>query len=216
MKKLTFLVGLIFASVGITNAQSPAFHKGSFIISVTEGTTYGNYGTQNYSTSEGVGFEHIIGCRDPFEIEYGLSNHWGIGLSSGSDYYYLNPGAFYGFNVSNNQIKSLASEFTIDGSYHFFVTHKIDIAGVLSFGSSKVAFKGNDGDNTYNYSASGGILRLGLHGRYYIGHFGFVAMVSAFSESANPQVPKGSVGNYYSTTVSGFAKEFGLCYRFKK
>ncbi|HWY98275.1 MAG TPA: hypothetical protein VNY36_04225 [Bacteroidia bacterium] len=216
MKKITLIAGLICAFSGFGNAQDLAFHKGSFQINVTEGTTYGNYGTQ-YVGGEAVGFGHIVGCRDPFQLEYGISNKWGIGISSGADYYYLNPTQFYGFNVSNNQIKAFTTEFTIDGSYHFLVTRKLDIAAVLSYGSSGVSFKGTDaGDNAYSYTSTGGMLRLGIHGRFYFGHFGIVAMGSVFSESSSPVVAKGEVGNHYSTSISGFAKEFGICYRFKK
>lgn len=217
MKKFTIIASLVCAFATFGNAQDLAFHKGSFQINVTEGTTYGNYGTQNYGTGEGVGFKYIVGCRDPFQLEYGVSNKIGIGISSGADYYYLNPTQFYGFNVSNNQIKAYTSEFTIDGSYHFFVTRKLDIAAVLSYGSSGVTFKGTDaGDNNYSYTSKGGMLRLGIHGRFYFGHFGIVAMGSAFTESSNPVVAKGEAGNHYSTSISGFAKEFGICYRFKK
>ncbi|MGP8215264.1 MAG: hypothetical protein ACLQQ4_06855 [Bacteroidia bacterium] len=220
MKKFTITASLICTITGLTfqsNAQPLAFHQGSFQINVTEGNTFSTYSTQNYVTGAGEGQGHFAGCRDPFQLEYGLTNHLGIGLSSGTDYYYLNPDQFYGFSVSNNQIKATTTEFTLDCSYHFFETPKTDIAGVFSLGSSTASFKGNDGDYNYNYNSSGGILRIGLHGRFFIlGHFGIVAMVSAFTETDNPQVPKDETGTYYSTTVRGIAKEFGICYRFKK
>jgi len=220
MKKYTIVASLIctFIGLGVSGyAQSLAFRKGSFQISVTEGNTFANYETQNDGNHYGE-VQHIIGCRDPLQLEYGLTNHWGIGITSGADIYTIDPNKFYGLNVSNNQVKSITSEFAVDASYHFFVTRITDISAVLSYGGSTVTFKGNDGgDNPYSYNSSGNIVRCGLHGRFFVlGHFGIVAMFTAFSQTELPQVPKDYAGVRYSTTISGFAKEFGVCYRLKK
>lgn len=228
MKKITLIAGLVLAFASFSNAQL-AYQRGTIQADVTEGNTFSNYTTGINTTAHEVGWGHFVGCRDPLSIEYGISNRFGIGLTSSSDYYMIDPSRFYGFSVANNQVKALASEFTIDGSYHFYVTRHWDIAGVLSFGSSTVSFSGNNGyqpntdtykansilasDGTYNYNAKGFIVRTGLHARYFIGHLGFVAMFTAFNEGA--QVQK-EIAGQYTTGITGFAKEFGFCWRFKK
>jgi hypothetical protein len=211
MKKLTIIAGTAFAIAILSasvKAQSMAFRQGSFEINVTEGNTYSNYTSNGLSTSVGEG--HTIGCRDPFQIEYGLTNRWGIGISSGADLYTFN-------GVSGGQVHTVTSEFTIDGSYHFFVTKKIDVAAVASYGGSSIDFKGGTGDNSYSYATKGDIGRIGLHGRFFVlGHFGLVAMVTAFSETGVQQVASGYTGPRYSSSFWGIAKEFGICYRIKK
>ncbi len=229
MKKYTLIAGLLLAFAGLSNAQL-AYQRGTFQANVTEGNTFSNYSTQISSPTQEVGWGHFVGCRDPLSLEYGISNRISIGLSSGSDYYMLDPRQFYGLENSNNQIKALASEFTIDGAYHFYVTRHLDISAALSLGSTTISFSGTNGyqsnpdtyknsflanDGSFNYTAKGGIIRTGIHARYFLGHIGFVAMFTMFSESATQQAPKGTPG-LYSTSITGFAKEFGLCWRFKK
>ncbi len=227
MKKITLIVCLVLAFASFSNAQL-AYQRGTIQADVTEGNTFSNYTTGINTTAHEVGWGHFVGCRDPLSIEYGISSRFGIGLSSGSDYYMIAPSQFYGFSVPYDQVKALASEFTIDGSYHFYVTRHWDIAAVLSLGFTTVTFNGYYGyqpnsdtykatgilasDGTYNYTAKGNIIRTGAHVRYFIGHLGFVAMFTAFSEAA--QVPKTT--GQYATNITGFAKEFGLCWRFKK
>ncbi|HXP51747.1 MAG TPA: hypothetical protein VN922_17455 [Bacteroidia bacterium] len=236
MKKYTLIATLALSIAGLSNsakAQSTSFSKGSFLISVTEGSSWANYSTQTYGAATGEGSGHIIGCRDPLTLEYGISNHFGIGITSGTDFYYINPNQYYGFETSNGQIKAFTKEFTVDLNYHFFVTRHFDLSGVVSYGGSTVSFSGNNGfytntdtyrsndimangSSNYNYNTKGGIFRAGFHGRAYIGRFGFVAMITAFTETGTPQMPKNAPGIHYATTVSGLAKEFGFCFRIGK
>ncbi|HTA81537.1 MAG TPA: hypothetical protein VK783_01260 [Bacteroidia bacterium] len=217
MKKYTIALSMALMFAGLGISQSLAFRQGSFQINVTEGNTFAHYDTYNYETQKGES-QYIIGCRDPLQLEYGITKHWGIGITSGADIYNLDPTNPYGLNVSNNQIKASTSEFTIDGSYHFFTTRITDISAVFSYGGSTVSFNGSNGsDGSYSYKSSGDIVRFGLHGRFFVlGHFGIVAMFTAFSQTDIPQVPKDFVGTKYSTSISGFAKEFGICYRIRK
>jgi hypothetical protein len=221
MKKSTLILSAFICSAGllacrISNAQ--AFQKGSFVMSVTEGSTNAIYTSNGPGPGEG-GQIHIIGTRDPFELEYGLSRHIGIGLTSGTDFYFINPDQFYNFNTPSEQVKAITSELTLNGYYHFLVTRKIDLSAVLSLGASGVTIKGNESDISYNYNSSGNIIRVGLHGRFYIcHHLGFVAMLSTFAQGATTAATHqaSNFGNNYSTAISGTAMEFGLCWRFKR
>lgn len=208
MKKLTLISAatcLVACFSFSANSQSLAFRKGSFQINVTEGSTFTNYSTTNLETSVGEG-GHTIGCRDPLQLEYGLTNRWGIGISMGTDLYTLNGYEF-------TQVHGTTTEFTLDASYHFFVTPKVDLAGVASWGSSTLNFKGGTGDNSFSYATKGDIGRIGIHGRFFIlGHFGITAMVTAFSETGVQQ----ATGNAYSVSMWGLAKELGFCYRINK
>jgi hypothetical protein len=214
--KMLLVSGILLLASFQMNAQS--FKRGSFVINLSEGSTTAKYSTtsgihtlesENGSTGE------IIGVRDPLTIEYGLSNRWGIGSTWGTDFYYLNPAAFYGFRVSGNKVKVSTDEYTINGSYHFFITKRIDLAAVTSFGTLSVAMKGSDNDFSYQYKASGAILRLGIHARYYVyKRIGVLAMLTTYTSSCNTQGIKGNtVGSGYKTGISGHALEFGLCYR---
>lgn len=211
MKKLTIIAGIVCAITATSvQAQSLAFRQGSFQVNVTEGNTYSNYSTTGLSKELGESGGHIIGTRDPIQLEYGITKHWGIGISAGTDLYTMS-GPEYA------KINSSTSEFTLDGSYHFFVLRKLDLAAVMSYGSSTIAFKSNSGDNGFGYSAKGNIFRTGLHARWFIlGHFGLTAMVTAFTENAVQAEPQNFVGSIYSGHYWGIAKEFGICFRINK
>lgn len=210
--------------------------EGSWVISATEGWTNSMYYT-SYSASDvtgetgisrrpefsgtstsGGGSIHMEGCRDPFVIEYGISNRWGIGLTSGADIFKVDPNAFYGFTTSNNQVKVATSEFTINGSYHLFVTNHVDLSLMASLGSAGVSIKGTDRDQPYQYRSGGGMARLSGVCRYYFRkRFGIIGMASAYtSNSSTKGVKDNTVGNGVSTAINGFALEFGLCYRIWK
>ncbi|HEV7231226.1 MAG TPA: hypothetical protein VGO45_07860 [Bacteroidia bacterium] len=214
--KTVLFSGIILLLSGMANAQ--AFKRGSFVVNLSEGSTNAKYSTSvgvHTLESENGGTGEIVGARDPLTIEYGLSNRWGIGSSWGTDFYYLNPAAYYGFHVSGNKVKATTDEYTINGSYHFFVSKRIDLAAVTSFGTLSVALKGADNDFSYQYKASGAIFRLGLHARYYVyKRIGILAMLTTYTSSCSTQGIKGNtVGSGYSTGISGNAVEFGLCYR---
>jgi|SRR6185312_12715283 len=221
MRKPTLILSAILCSLGIlttSTTKAQAFRKGAFIINISEGSTNAIYGTKG---GPGEGSQtHIIGTRDPLTLEYGLCKHFGIGFSSGTDFYFINPNQFYNYSLpSNGTVKAMTSEFTIDGSYHFFTTQRTDFSAVLSYGPSGVMIRGNDGDINYSYNSVGSIVRFGLHGRIYIGnHFGFLAMLSAFSQGASTTEAKSAstFGKGYTTSIHGTALEFGFCWKFKK
>jgi len=100
------------------------------MVSISEGTTYSTFST---STTTPSGNEHnignITGNRDPITIEYGLTDHWGLGLNMGGDFYNADPSKYYNFQTPTNSIKVNTSELTLDANYHFFVTRHFDLAG---------------------------------------------------------------------------------------
>jgi hypothetical protein len=130
MRKSRFLIVLVLEIViliafhGLSRAQS--FHKGALMISLSEGSTHTVYTTNNMVTNDGGKTDHINGDRDPLTVEYGLSNHFGIGLNMGTDIIKVNPETFYGFKVSKNYVNAYMSEITVDGYYHFFNTRHTD------------------------------------------------------------------------------------------
>ena len=208
----------LFLCTSFVNAQ--AFRKGSLLISVSEGYTFGKYSTSTANT-EKPELKHegyLGGERDPLIIEYGLSNRWGIGLTSGNDIFKINPAQFYNFSVSDNQVKMATSELTIDGNYHVYVNKRLDLSVFASLGMFSIKAGGNDGDFSYNYVANGNIIRLGTRARYYfMKRFGLIGMVSNYAASGSPKnVKEVSVGNNFSTSLSGFAIETGLSFRLLK
>jgi hypothetical protein len=221
MKKITIslFVSCLLLLSAINPASAQAFRKGAFILNVSEGWTSGTLQTISPGeTPKTIAIGHEGGTRDPFCLEYGISRHWGIGLSSGTDFYYIDPIKYYGFGASLNNAKVYTTDFTLDFGYHFMVTAKTDFSVVASFGGSSASMKGTDGDISYQYTAHGNVSRLALHARLYFGnHFGFLAMASIFAMSnSTKDVTNNTVGNGYTTTVCGTALEFGLCYRIKK
>ena len=199
-----------------------SFHKGSLLIGISEGSTSSVYTTK--STSPGSENSSLVkrsfneGCRDPLAVEYGISKHWGLGLSSGKDIFTINPSDFYGFSVANNQpIKVSTNEFTFDASYHVFVNKRLDLSLFNSIGAFSVYFQGQNADATpYKYTSNGNIIRLGTKVRYYFfRHLGAMGMISSYAGHSSPKdVKDNSVAQTYTTNISGYAFEIGLCYRF--
>lgn len=216
MNKLyKIIVGMFCLFMVNEHVLAQAFQKGSLLISLSEGGTNANFSTADMRKYSDVAHnEHIIGTRDPIILEYGLSKHWGIGLTSGADFYNIDPSSFYGFPATN-KIKAFMTEFTVDGNYHFFVTKKLDLSGFVSLGLSSVNLKGNSGDMPYKYNSCGTITRAGIKARYYfLWRFGVFGMLSAFSDHCSSIDEKGNtVGQGYATSIKGTALEFGLCCR---
>ena len=208
---------VLFTIFSCMNASGQAFKKGSLLISMSEGYTNANYATTN-TVNDGVAKKNIDGDRDPLTVEYGLSKHWGVGLNLGGDILHINPSSFYGFSIPGNRAKVITSEITADVHYHFFVTKRVDLSALTSLGLSGVSITGNNGDGAYQYNAGGAIARVGGEARYYAcKRFGFLGMLSAYSASYSTKGAKGNaVGNNYSTTISGYAVEFGICFRMLK
>ena len=220
-----FLISNIIVSAQKTNIKiAQSFHKGSLLIGVSEGNTISVFTTKNNlpnsETTSLVKRGEINGCRDPLFIEYGISNHWGLGLSSGTDIYTLNPNDYYGFQLTDNQpIKVTTNDVTFCGSYHFFSNKRLDLSVFTDVGVFSVNFKGQDGDaNPYQYQANGNIIRAGSRVRYYFfRHFGAFGMLSSYAAHTSPKdIKDNTVAQTYSTNVSGCAVEIGLCYRFFK
>jgi hypothetical protein len=207
-------LSLIFSAYAVS-AQTDAFHKGALLVSVSEGQTWANYTTENTSTNyTDGGYNH--GGRDPISLEYGLSKRWGVGLTSGADIYNIDPSRLYGFGTPGSPVKATTSEFTVDGHYHFFVTHKIDVSALVSAGGFSVSMKGNEGDYAYKYQSGGNIIRGGVRGTFYFfKRLGFFGTLSAFAAKSSPNGVKGNtIANNYTTNISGGALEFGFCFRF--
>ncbi|MES2618638.1 MAG: hypothetical protein V4613_12220 [Bacteroidota bacterium] len=209
---------LVFLAPAV-NAQM-AFKKGCLLLSISEGSTTAKYSTTNTAQtteSPATQFSEMDGIRDPLFIEFGLSNRWGIGLSTGNDLFDVDPNKYYGFNLSDNKkVNVKTSEFTFDVNYHLYTRKRLDWSIYTSFGSFGVAFSGKDGDAAYNYKAKGGIIRVGSKLRYYFWkRLGVLGMVSQYSGTASTDGVKGNtVGTNTATTISGYALEFGLCFRF--
>ncbi len=220
MKKgLTILIlSLVFVSIN-HSVKAQSFHKGSFLISVSEGSTTANYTTRDLSKSGLPSFykSEVDGCRDPLIIEFGLTKKWGIGLSSGADIFQINPSRYYGFKLPGSPLVEVAtSELTLDLNYHYLVNKKWDLSAFSSVGLFSVAFKGNVSDFNYNHKSQGGILRVGTKARYYFyKRLGVMGILSAYSGSASPKGNnENTVGTNAVTTITGRALEFGLCFRF--
>jgi hypothetical protein len=220
MKKTVFIsaliAGITFLTVKSVDAQ--AFRQGSILFGVTEGSTNSVYSTSNDALpAHPSSKENINGTRDPFTIEYGITNRIGVGFTSGSDIYYVNPVAFYRSDISATTIKTITTEFTFNLSYHFYVSQRNDLSLTGSFGTSSVGINGYTGDLKYQYLANGNIFRLGLHARHYFWRrLGVLAMLTTFSSANSPEHVTGNTfGNNSSTSIKGTAAEFGLCLRLR-
>jgi len=221
-KKYQVLVSFVsfFSCITFCNQiNAQAFKKGSLLVSITEGWTTANYTTRDINSpvpttlAEG----EVGGIRDPLIIEYGLTNKFGIGLSSGTDVFKVNPSRFYNFRIPGNEAAEVkTSELTFDLNYHYMVTKKLDLSAFTSLGVFSVAFEGSKDDFKYKYEATGGIVRFGTKARYYVyKRFGVMGMASLFSGSGTPDKEKrNTIGNAYSTNLTGYAFELGLCFRF--
>lgn len=217
MKKIYGFFVILFCLFLSAQVTAQAYRKGSLLISVSEGSTWANYSTSDISGPKPtlIKTKCMDGVRDPLIIEYGISNRWSIGLSSGTDIFKVTSSDFYKFSTSDEKVKVSTGEFTIDGTYHVFVNKRLDLSVFTSVGFLSINFKGNDNDVSYKYTANGNIIRLGGKARYYffkrLGAFG---MVSSYAASCSPKDVKGNtVANNYSTSINGFAIEAGLCFR---
>ena len=201
-----FIAALLICTVAlIVPAHAQAFKKGSLLIGLSEGSTHSVYSTGDDNPIQPIHTEPIHGVRDPLSLEYGLSNRLGIGITSGNDIFLVNPYKFYGADVSAAQMKANTSEFTIDLSYHFYVSKRNDLSLTTSFGSASVSMKGVTGDSKYQYLANGNILRFGLHARHYFcKRFGVLGMLTAYSSNCTTKDVQGNTfGNNYSTGIKG-------------
>lgn len=218
--KYLLAIALLFTCIS-AHAQN-AFRKGSLLLSISEGITPSTYTTTNVTKNNETPYSHyskMDGVRDPLFIEFGLTNRWGIGLSTGNDLFDIDPNKYYGFHLSDNrEVNVKTSEFTFDVNYHFYTRQRIDWSLYTSVGSFGVAFDAKDGANNYTYNAKGGIIRMGTKLRYYFwGRLGALGMLSTYSGTASPEnIGSNNIASAKNTetSISGYALEFGLCFRF--
>lgn len=217
-----------------------AFQRGSLMVSISEGSTIGNYKTTGSSTSSasatGMTYRssgpvaeddshptthhHCTpGTRDPLIIEYGITNKVSLGITTGNDIFNVKPSQFYGFTLTDdNTVKVKTSEVTFDGAYHFYVNKRLDLSAFGGAGFFSVAFntKEQSDSKLYSYTANGSIVRGGLRVRYYFfRHLGAFGQISSYAGKCSPGgVKTNTVAQDYKTQISGSTIEAGLCYRF--
>ena len=212
-----FLVS-VFCFFSVNSVMAQSFKKGTLLISLSEGSTTANYSTRDLNTSNNQANykSEVDGERDPICFEFGLTNKWGIGFSSGTDIFNVNPNRYYDFKLPNSAaVKVSTSELTADVNYHYFVNKKIDLSVYSSVGIFSLAFKGHVSDISYNHQSNGAIIRVGTKARYYFcKRIGVMGILSAYSASASPKINKeNTVGSNTATAITGRAFEFGLCFR---
>ncbi len=203
----------------INLALAQSFKKGTLLIGISEGSTLARYTTSDVYTHQIISEQIIKGLRDPFQIEYGLSNKWGLAISFGNDIFKINPQTFYRYNYAS-QMKSKTSESILEVNYHFYNTQKWDIALFAGIGCFKTELFDiyskylNDSKVVYD---KGRISRTGVKLRYYLlNRLSLLAMLSAFngySFSDNTKLSDDIPLQRIQTSVKGVTLEFGLSYR---
>lgn len=226
MKKIYSLLLLSIFIFTATQVSAQAFRKGAFLISLSEGGVTAQFSTKNNSViandlnTEGTStnMEYLNGIRDPLFIEYGLSNRIGVGLSVGGDIWKVNPRNFYGINAPNKQVNILTTEFTFDVTYHMLVSQRFDWTLYTSVGSFGVEFNEEFNGEEQHYLAEGGIFRLGTSLRYYVfKRWAIMGMVSHYDSKATPNKTEfNNLQHNYTTSIKGWAYEFGLSFRIGK
>ncbi|MES2513623.1 MAG: hypothetical protein V4580_05735 [Bacteroidota bacterium] len=199
------------------SANAQAYRKGSLLVSISEGHTLANYTTNDISTGKEkvVNEDVLIGVRDPFVIEYGLSKRWSVALSTGNDIFEVNSSKAYGFSSGDTKVKVSTSELNAECAYHAFVNKRLDLSVFVATGVFSISMKGGESDYTYNHTSKGTIVRYGTRVHYYFWkRLGAVGMVSNYLANCSPKDVKGNnTAKNYSTSINGIAIEGGLCFR---
>ncbi|MGZ3883711.1 MAG: hypothetical protein ACXVPQ_13530 [Bacteroidia bacterium] len=210
-------IALFIFGTSVFTVQAQAYRRGSLILSISEGSTWANYSTTDLGVPKTKAVTQCLpGTRDPFIIEYGISDRWSVGMTSGNDIFKVSPQTFYGSTRSDlSPAKATTTEFTFDGNYHVFVGQRLDLSVFAAVGLFSMNVKENDRDVNYTHTAKGSMVRFGTRARYYfwrrLGAFG---MISSYLASASPNGISGNtLGNTYATRLNGFAIEAGFCYR---
>lgn len=214
-KVIPALVFLFLFSL-ITQAQDRCFKKGTLLISVTGGDTYGTFATRQKGNTENKGkSEKMDGIRDPLVVEYGFTDKIGAGFSLGGDYYSVDPRAFYGYPTWKDKIKIETSEITADLHYHFLTTKRLDFTMYGSVGIFGATFTDKSMGPKYTYASTGAIARAGAQMRIYVyKNCAISFMFSSFTSSASPKMAsEGNFAKNVNTNIRGYATEFGICYR---
>lgn len=211
----------IAAVVAVITAEAQSFRKGSLLVGISEGSTMARYTTYDGFNHQLISDQIIKGDRDPLQIEYGISNKWGIALSFGNDIFKINPEHAYKISTST-LMKSKTSESTIEINYHCFISKKWDLALFYGIGCYRVELFDKDSRCLNNAQISykkGGISRCGMKARYYffkrLSVLGMLSFFSASAQSDSP-MPNDILYNKIQTSVKGVTLEFGLSYRLLK
>jgi hypothetical protein len=233
MKKLASSLCIItfFGTTLIAQQQPLAFYKRCLVASISGGPSSALYSTK---TNDGrpVHSDNLSGHIDPIITEYGLTNRFGIGTSKGGETYYLNANTFYNANVPQDyeNMFSTTKYLTLDLSYHPYVTKRLDVSVFTGIGYYNVSGScyNTDTENWYasralfSYNGQGAVARAGVRTRFYFTkRLGIMGMLYAFNGYVKEKPTSNNVSDRinnsgYSTTLTGFGAEFGLCYRFFK
>ncbi len=141
------LLGVLTILLMGFDSFSQSFKQGSFNISISGGSTNANYNTTfKGPKTEGSGHrKNMDGIRDPLILEYGLTKHIGIGVSTGNDIFEINPQIYYGFSLPGNKPVTVnTSEFNFDLNYHFYSNEMFDFSSFSSIGTFGVNFSGSE------------------------------------------------------------------------
>lgn len=213
--------GMLLTLTAITSSRltrAQAFRKGSLLVSITEGATHAHYSTSDFAATPLITHDgNLSGDRDPLTIEYGLNSKWGMAVNLGGDVFHVSPASLYQIRSADSKI--ITSEITIEGNYHYFISKRWDLAVAGALGLASVTFKGDAGDaNPHQYNAGGAILRVSGKARFYFWRrIGLIGMLSTYTSSCTPDATKNnSCATQTNTTITGWATEFGLCYRILK
>jgi hypothetical protein len=243
IRKMSSLITVGLVAAGFFSQAQTAFHRYSLLVGVTGGPARAIYSTRDNSGSGMSDLNHresIRGEADPLVVEFGVSNRIGVGFSLGGDAFRVDPTKFYGYRATDeltDKLMSTSHYFTADFYYHPYVTKKVDVSAYVGFGSFKVNMTDYPQSNNQttttasdpnaapqqiycepakSYDAKGSILRVGVNARYYFWkRLGVMGMLTTFSGAAKPKsINENSIGSNYSTIITGYSAEFGLCVRF--
>ncbi len=246
MKNLTILTSQIvlllitscgFAQESNTQLKDPrAFYKRCLVTSITGGPSTAVYTTWN-KNGDMTHSDRIRGNIDPLIMEYGITDKIGVGFSRGGENYNINVNDFYkaGLPAENNIMWASTKYFTLDFSYHPFVTKRIDFSLFASTGFYRVegSVYSNPVDNfgavscmpskeLFTYNGRGAVIRTGMRSRiYFTKRFGVMGMLYAFNGFAKEKPKSNPITDAqnntgYSTMLTGLGGEFGICFRIFK
>jgi hypothetical protein len=235
MKNLTILTGqialLLISTCGFAQVEPRAFYKKCLVSSITGGPSTAVFTTRS-DDGQKVHRERVNGMIDPLIMEYGITDKVGVGFSLGGENYNLNAKDFYRAKLpdANEYMTASTKYFTLDYSYHPFVTKRIDVslfgaAGYFKVQGTSYQFSEDycaPPTELYSYKGHGAVIRAGVRSRIYFSkRFGFMAMAYGFNgmvkekQKPNPVSDQvNNTGHYTSLLGGGF--EFGLCFRIFK
>jgi hypothetical protein len=229
----TIALALLLTVPRVNAQEGPkAFHKYCVVASVTGGPSKVLYTTKD-GNGKTINSEIVNGYIDPVITEYGLTNRIGLGFTAGGDNFRVDANKFYGQNIPESACENLMPVYTkyrtIDISYHYFTTKRLDLSVFGSAGTFKLSGMAyttiseySTEASVYNYNSRGGIVRTGARARwYYSKRWGAMAMLYGYKSYAKEphkinfiSDAKGTGG--ISTSLTGIGFEIGICVRFGK